>query len=120
MFENNGLFISDCDYHGDSLGIRFSNTKNKKDYLKRAIKHNPEINIDSLKVSMKISFDWCNRNSNLYHREIARNIDYNCDQTIVISNIPTIRGARELRVRIDIEDKLMSFLKYQLGTGEVL
>ncbi len=120
MFENNGLFISTCDYNGDSLAIGFSNTKNKKDYLNRAMKKKPEIDIDSLQVSMKILFDWCNGNDGLDHREIVRNIDYNNTQTIVLSNIPTVCEAKELRVRIYIEDKIMSFLKYQLGTGEVL
>ncbi|WP_027209423.1 DarT ssDNA thymidine ADP-ribosyltransferase family protein [Butyrivibrio hungatei] len=120
MFESNGLFISDCDYHGDSLGIRFSNTKSKRDYLHRAMKQNPEIDIDSLQVSMRVVFDWMTRNGGLYHREITRSIDYNDTQTIVVSKIPVIRGAKELWVRIDIEEKNMSFLKYQLGAGEVL
>ena len=37
MFENNGLFVSDCDYYGNTLGIRFSNSKSKRDYLYHAV-----------------------------------------------------------------------------------
>lgn len=84
------------------------------------MRQNPEIDIDSLQISMRIVFDWMTRNGGLYHREITRNIDYNDTQTIVVSKIPIIRGAKELWVRIDIEEKNMSFLKYQLGAGEVL
>ena len=120
MFENNGLFISDCDYHRDSLGIRFSNTKSKRDYLHRAIKHNSEIDISSLQVSMKVVFDWMDKNVGIYHSEITRKINYNDTPTTVISNIPVIPDAKELHLRIYIEDKIMSFLKYQIDAGEVL
>lgn len=35
-------------------------------------------------------------------------------------NLPDVIGAKELQVRVYLEDKLMGVMKYQLGNGDVL
>jgi hypothetical protein len=120
MFENNGLFISDCDYSNGTFGIRFSNTKSKADYVRYAEKRDASIIPEQLKVSLRVSFDWGNRNNALAHREVTRNIDY-CDTNgYSFTNIPIVNGAKELQIKVYFDDKLMGFMKYQLGIGDIL
>ncbi len=120
MFQNNGLFVSDCDYSNGTLGIRFSNTKNKADYARFAAMRDDSIDIYKLQVSLKVSFDWVSRDEILSHKEVTREIDYADTDGIAFSNIPAINGAKELHVKVFIEDKLMGYMKYQLAKGDVL
>jgi len=120
MFENNGLFLSDCDYSNGNLGIRFSNTKSKSDYVRYAVKRNATIDPEQMKVNLKVSFDWVNRDNTLAHREVTREIDYCDTNEYTFSHIPNVSGAKELQVRVYLEDKLMGLMKYQLGRGDVL
>lgn len=80
---------------------------------------NYAINIGELKVHLKVTFDWANRDGIIFHREVVRDIDYCNTKGYAFSNIPKINEAKELHVKIFIEDKMMSFVKYQLAGAEV-
>ncbi len=119
LFEYNGLFVADCDYHGDNLGIRFSNTSSKDSYARKAAAKIENIDINSLKVQAIVEFEWTNRNGVLFRREFRKDLSYINTSSLTFNNIPRVPGAKELAVKVYFDSKIMCFMRYRINEGEV-
>lgn len=120
LFEYNGLFVSDCDYNGESLSIRFSDTKSKHDYAIRTVHQKDNIDINSLTVSVIVEFEWHNRNGVLFHRDFKKEMSYLNPHSLVFSNVPIIQGAKEMSVKVYFDTNLVCFMKYKVSESGVL
>ena len=119
LFEYNGLFVADCDYHDDTLGIRFSNTSSKYSYARKVATKIENIDIHSLKVQAIVEFEWTNRNGVIFHKEFRKDLPYINTNALTFHNIPHVLGAKELAVKVYFDSKIMCFMRYRINEGEV-
>ena len=118
MFENNGLFISDCQYYDGTLSVSFSDFAAKKRHTARMKEHN---GVESLKpVKFRLELDWYHSRGVVHHLSTDVSIDYEMCRVFTFTNIPKIEKAKSLRVRLYIENALMCFMEYPLDTSELI
>lgn len=118
IFENNGLFITDCRYHDNSISINFSDTLKKRDYTRRQKEHN---RVTDLKpVTVRLELDWYNNRSVLSHSAAQSIINYEDTSSLTYHGIPFVQGARKIRMQFFIENKLMCFIEQSLESGELI
>ncbi|SFP39771.1 protein of unknown function [Butyrivibrio proteoclasticus] len=120
LFEYNGLFVTDCDYDGTSLAIRFSDTKNKYDYAKKVASKSESIDIYALTTQVIVEFEWHNRNGVLFRRGFKKDMPYLNPHSLTFSNIPTIQGAKDMSVKVYFDSNIVCFMKYRVNEGDVL
>ncbi len=118
MFENNGLFITDCSYHGDMINIVFSDYRPKKYYIKSMMER---YNVDSLEpVTLRLVLDWMNSKSIIHQRTTEVQIDYAATNSLVFRGIPRIKGASYLRIQVFIGLKLMCYIEQTVNESELI
>lgn len=117
-FENNGLFVSDCLYHENTISISFSDFYAQKYYARRMM---DRFGIDSLDpVEVRIEIDWFNSRANVSHREIKSFVDYIDPKTINITNLPEYSKAGEIGVKVYLDEKLVCYVRQSLDSEEVI
>lgn len=118
MFENNGLYVTDCSYHDGTASITFSDTYAKKNYVNSMIKKNevPELE----KVDARAEFDWVNARKLLYHKEAKLKLDYADSTAVLFRGLPKFKDAKAIRIKFYIEDKLMCYVEQPLSEIEFL
>lgn len=118
MFENNGLYITGCQYHDHTLVIKFSESSAKKSYTERAMNRK---GIDKLKpVTVRLIIDWLNTRSTCYHSATETQIDYKNTTSVFLRNLPDIPNAKKIKVYIYIGDSLMSVMEQSLEESELI
>lgn len=118
MFENNALFIKECQYHSGTISITFSEPYNRVSYTKRMMKKN---NVKTLKpVIGRLELLWANARSICYQTAIESPIYYENQATILFRNLPKVSLAKVIKIRFFIEDKLMCFIEQTLEDAELI
>lgn len=118
IFENNGLFVSECLYHKKKISITFSDCYDQKNYTQKMKERN---NIEQLEpINAKIEIDWFNSRSNSSHLEIVSLVNYENPMPINITNLPEYPSATEIGIKVFFEDKLMCYVKQPLESEEVI
>ena len=118
VFENNGLFVTDCRYHDNTISIVFSDYYSKKQYTQRMMNQN---HIETLKpVTIKLVLDWWNARSVVHHNVTETQIDYQLTTGIMFKGVPSIPNAKTIRVQVFIEGKLMSYIEQSLAGAELI
>ena len=118
LFENNGLFVTSCDYRSSTIGIQFSNTRAKQDYIERRKKannikgHLPDVKAD-------IDFTFKKADSTVRKARCFLLIDYENPKTVSIKNL-SIEGADMLEVKIYFGTSLMCFMKYDISMRRII
>ena len=118
MFEKNGLFVTDCAYHDGTASISFSETYAKRYYTHKLIDKNK---IGSLApVSARVEFDWVNARGLLNHKSTEFKIDYLNALPVAFNNLPRFKEAKNIRIKLFLEDKLMCYVEQPLAEIELM
>lgn len=118
MFENNGLYVTDCQYHDKTLTISFSEVLARQDYIRRLMKRN---NIDTLApISARLELDWLNAKRVCYHNATEFTLNYDNTSAITFRNLPKISGAKLLRVQVYLEGCLMCSIEQPLESVDLI
>jgi len=118
MFENNALFIKECQYHAGTVSITFSETYNKANYTKNAMRRNAIKVIQP--VTGRLELIWINARRACYRTATEAQIDYMNTTSIVFKNLPNVAQAKTIQIRFFIEEKLMCFIEQSLDEAELI
>ncbi len=119
LFENNGLYVSRCDFSSGNVMISFSDSAAKKKYTEWRMK---EYNLKSLTpVDMDIRLYWMTIEHNvLYQSFFNVQLNYENPRPIILKDLPQFRSANYLSVEVRFDDKLMSYTNHSLARDELL
>jgi hypothetical protein len=122
MFENNGLFVTNCIYHGGTVSFSFSDTTEKKYYTESMIKKNKVTALTPVRA--RALFEWISTvNSKVYlvhSSDTPFTIDYEKTTGITFRKLPEFEEAKILKARLFFEDKLMCFVEQPLAEIELI
>lgn len=118
VFEKNGLFVTDCTYGGNTVGITFSDPYARKNYTASMKRKNgvDELNL----ITVKLVLDWFNSRNHLYHTELETMIDYEKTPGLVYRSVPQVQNSKFLRIQLFLEEKLMCFVEYPIADSELI
>lgn len=114
-FENNGLFVIQCNYYADKVAVVYSQTANKYNYTNR-YKSNED---SKLIVHARADFEWVHTTATISHLGCKYDFDYNGRNTI-FTNLSKPNGATALYMKIYFEEKLMCYMCWQLAESALL
>lgn len=118
MFENNGLFLTECRYHENTISILFSDYHAKQQYIRRMIGKN---HVKELKpIQFCLVLDWLNSRSSIRRSVIETQIDYCSTPGITVHSIPNVQNAKKLRMRVFLDRKLMCYIEQSLEGAELI
>lgn len=118
MFENNGLFITECNYHNNKISISFSDTLAKQKYAIKMMSNN---NVDALKpITVRFVLDWLNSQRVVHHSGISVNLNYQNSTGISLKGLPSYPTAKSIQIQVFVEDKLMCFVEQSLEVSELI
>lgn len=118
-FENNGVFLTECSYHANTIKISFSDTFSGKRYIERMM---DKIGIDKLKpIKVKVWLKWFNARTIVRQESIEAQMDItNPGGVLTITGLPDIPSAKDLGITVYFDDKLMCYAIRSLESSEVL
>lgn len=114
-FECNGLFIEQCNYYGDKIGVVYSDTKDKKYYIRR-YKDGDE----QLLVRAHAEFIWKRSEQVIFRQYCDFAIDYENPRSTQFSGMVKPEGATALYMEISFENKSMCLVCWQLAESAML
>jgi hypothetical protein len=118
VFENNGLFITECRYHENIISVSFSDFYAKRQYIQRMSNQN---HMQSLKpIEVKLVLDWSNSRSILHHNITEAQIDYSLTTGLSYKGIPDIPNAKTIRMQVILEGKIMCYAEQSLENAELI
>lgn len=119
MFENNGLFVTGCQYHNSTIGISFSETNAKANYTAHQKERNE---VDHLSpIQLTIVLTWKNtRSPNLKTISMKTDLDYESPQKIVLEQLPRVSGAKTIRIQVSFDDEIMCCMEQSLTDMELI
>lgn len=118
MFENNGLFISGCQYHDNTVSISFSNTYSKVKHSRTEMKKRGITSLSPIRARLELL--WLNRRGLCYKAATETLIDYLNPKPITFTNLPNISGARTIQIKFYFEEDLMCCLEQSLADIELI
>ena len=118
MFEENSLFITDCQYHDNVINLSFSEKYRRRYYTERMKDKNEVAKLKPVKL--RIELDWYNRRSSIHHAEISALLDYEEAKEITCKGLQHYSGATILSVKVYFEQDLMCFMEYPLSDAELI
>lgn len=110
LFYNNGLFIEKCSLHDRDFSISFSDAYPRKKFAAGKLK--------DYRVNACVQFEWLRGNEIVNRKEFELGVDYLNARPIVFHGVPEVRKARELSVKVFLDNQLMSYQKFFLGHVE--
>lgn len=117
MFYNNGLSIADCRYLDNYLYIQFSDTYEKKKYMKNQMNKRGIETLSLLKL--KITLEWFIDNNACKYNEALTNVDYDDIRNIKVK-VPIVDGATSICVRIYLENDLICNMEQSIAKSELI
>ena len=118
MFEENGLYVQDCQYHNGTLSITFSDTYIRRNYTANMKARNA---INELKpITVRLSMDWYNQKNIIYHTDVSTKIDYEESKGVIFRSVPQYPKTKNLAVQIYFDDDLMGLMDFALSDSEII
>lgn len=114
-YENNGLFVNACDFYGDAATVEFSNTFEKKEYLRRNGKEE-----DTYPIEVSATFEWRKAREVVNSQYSSLLIDYVNAPTIKFSGLDRPKDATALYLTLHIEGRPIMIKSWQLTEAAVL
>ena len=71
-------------------------------------------------VDSKIEFEWENAKGLIHHLEMGFKLNYSKSKSITFCNLPVFKEARNIKIRIYFEDKLMSYMNQSIAEIELI
>lgn len=118
LFENNGLFITECLFHDTTISILLSDNYSKHQYIKRMLLDGNADELDP--IHSRIELVWKNSKRIIHHEEIKTLIDYAQTDRLSITKLPIVSGAREICITVFFDDKLMCCITQSIESDEVI
>lgn len=118
MFENNGLFLTDCRYHENVISITFSDTYEKQQYIRRMMNKNQLTELNPVKVQLIL--DWMNSRNIVAHNETETQIDYQTASGLSFRDIPSVPNAKFLRIQLFIDQNPMCYVEQSVEEAELI
>lgn len=117
MFQNNGLFINECQFHNNTVSVSFADTLNKRKYCYSEMeKHN----LDKLdNVRGRLELTWLNGNQIWYSMSFNTVINYMSPIPLTVTNLPTVKGAKTIKIQFYLENDLMCCIEQPLNDVEL-
>lgn len=116
-FENNGLFISDCSYHVNTVNISFSDTYTGKRYIEREMVKAELDDLNPIKVTVWLK--WFNSRTIFHQESIETSVDVRRPGVLTISRLSNIPQAKEISIEVYFDDKLMCYVVQPLESSEL-
>lgn len=118
IFENNGLYVSECLYHQNTISIAFSDTFKKRQYTEKMKKRRDENELRPIRV--RIELCWFNTRSIISRRELSAVLNYEQSLPLSITKLPDVAQAKSIGIKVFFEDRLMCYTIQSLEDFEVL
>ena len=119
IFEYNGLYLTECICKANELSIGFSDTLNAKKYIK---KMKEKLSLDYISaIKGYIHLKWINNNKTIYEMTIEFSYDYmNPCTSLKINDLPSFKQARQLLIKVFLEDKIIGYFINSLEDIEII
>jgi len=118
LFENNGMFITGCQYHDGVISVSFTDSYAKKDYIRRSKEKNQ---VETLKdVKVRLELDWLNARTVIRHSVTDAMVDYEKTSNLTFTSVFSVPNARTLGIKVWIEDKLMCYVEQSLEVVDII
>lgn len=118
VFENNGLYITDCIYSKCQVSISFSDSLNKRRYADRM---KSQLHKDQLKpIRVLVIISWFKSKEMIYRTEVEANVDYEAPKTIYVTNLPDVQHAKKIGITVYFDNKLMCYKTQSIEAAEVI
>lgn len=118
MYECNGLFINECQYHDNTVSISFSNTYKKVQHSRKEMSKQGLTTLPPIKARLELL--WLNTKSLLYKTVTETQVDYLNPKSITFTNLPNVPKAKMLQIKFYFEDDLMCLLAQSLSEAELI
>lgn len=117
-FENNGVFLTDCSYHANTINISFSDTYHGTRYIERMMNR---FGLDTLKpIKVKVWIKWFNARTTVHQESIEVQVDItNPGGALTITGLPDFPAAKDIGIKVYFDDKLMCYVIQSLESSEV-
>lgn len=114
-FENNGLYITDCRFYSDRAVLSFSSTAKKKYYTSLYKENESPLNVQAY-----AEFEWLKGKDRLDRRGCKFVIDYENTEYITFSGLEKPQGATAMYMKVFFDNKLVSYMCWQLMDAAML
>lgn len=94
MVENNGLFVSQCQFHGNTVSLEFSNTYSKVKHSRKEMRKNGLSTLGPIKTRHELL--WKNSKTVCYKTATETQIDYLNPKPLTFTNLPNIPNAKTI------------------------
>jgi hypothetical protein len=118
MFENNGLFLTECRYHENMISISFSDCYAKQQYIRRMMSKNCVTELKPIKI--RLVLDWLNSRGNVKRNVTETQIDYCHTRGITVHGIPNVQSAKILRIQVLLDRKPMCCIEQSIEKSELI
>ncbi|MCH4192160.1 MAG: DUF4433 domain-containing protein [Butyrivibrio sp.] len=115
-FENNGLYITQCNYYADRIAVAYSQTANKRNYTGKY----RNATDSKLIVDACADLKWVHSSTVILHQRCKFALDYENRDNTIFTNICKPDGATALYMKIFFEEKLMCYVCWQLAESALL
>lgn len=118
VFDNNGLYVSECLYHQNTISISFSDTLSKRKYTGK-MKQN--LGVDGLKpIKVKIELCWFNSRSIISRSELEATLNYEIPHSLLVTRLPYPPQSKNIGIKVFFEERLMCYTIQSLEQLEML
>ena len=118
-YQNNGLFITDCNYHAYTIGLQFSNTYSKRSYINVMKEKNKVFgSLTPIQGVVELS---CFHSSQLIKQFQSQiEIDYEKPVSIRFADLPISNQIDDLSVKVYFENSLMCYVKFEISEKKII
>ena len=116
MFENNGLFLTGCQYIDNSINIRFSDSFSRNAYTDKQLSHSENKSLSPIIGKMNVL--WKLDKHVLNHVEVQKELDYRNTSAINYINVPVVDTATSIEIKYYINNHLMCYIEQPLEIYE--
>lgn len=118
MFENNGLFVTQCQFHGNTVSFEFSNTYSKVKHSRNEMRKNGLTALAPIKARLELL--WKNSKTICYKTATETQIDYLNPKPLTFTNLPNIPNAKTICIKFYFEEDLMCCLEQSISDAELI
>lgn len=119
VFYDNGVYINNCEYNGDSIYVTLSDSY--ESYLYNRREKSKRCLTELSPIEACVYMEWIGDDESVLKRARATmNVDIQNAKELHIRSLPVVPGARKLGIRIFFEKKLMCYVIRSLMHSELL
>lgn len=118
LFENNGLFVTQCQFHGNTVSLEFSNTYSKAKHSYNEMRKRELTELTPIKARLELL--WLNKQTLCYKTVTETQIDYLNPKSLTFTNLPNVPHAKTIHIKFYFEEDLMCYLEQPLADAKVI